>query len=324
MSGKKLDLIGQKFGRLTVIKFAGKRNGLRYFLCECECGTQKEILASCLPSGNSKSCGCYQRDRSAAKGIDLTNKRFGRLVVLSLCDYKKHGKRVYRCKCDCDNIVEIVGNNLTSKTRGTKSCGCYLKEILKQNNRGIDLTGRQFGSLTVLYLKKERKRYGKGCLERCWVCECKCKRKTELTSKRLIQGSTQSCGNCGLWKNGKRISRSQIKLRDKIGRGELNYKIGEYCVDIAFLSSKILLEYDEWFWHGFRIEQDKERVQKLLDMGWKVISVKASNNLPTQEQIDNAFTCLDSGANHVIILLDGWGKKDTFQDVRNKKKNKVI
>lgn len=53
------NLIGQRFGKLTVIKRVGndKNNRVQY-LCKCECGSTKIIRGSSLTSGNTKSCGC--------------------------------------------------------------------------------------------------------------------------------------------------------------------------------------------------------------------------------------------------------------------------
>jgi hypothetical protein len=55
---KKLDLTGQKFGRLTVKEEAGKNeNGDILWECTCECGNIKFISRNCLRSGHTKSCG---------------------------------------------------------------------------------------------------------------------------------------------------------------------------------------------------------------------------------------------------------------------------
>ena len=37
---KRLDLVGQKFGRLTVVKFSHVRDSRTYWLCKCDCGTE--------------------------------------------------------------------------------------------------------------------------------------------------------------------------------------------------------------------------------------------------------------------------------------------
>lgn len=63
----KNDLTGQKFGRLTVIELAPKvpdKNGhcLTKWRCLCECGNYIDVKPCNLLSGNTKSCGCYNRD----------------------------------------------------------------------------------------------------------------------------------------------------------------------------------------------------------------------------------------------------------------------
>lgn len=60
--------IGQRFGRLTVVRFAEKRprpNGKhRYrWLCKCDCGTDAVVDGTKLTSGHTSSCGCYRRDQ---------------------------------------------------------------------------------------------------------------------------------------------------------------------------------------------------------------------------------------------------------------------
>lgn len=56
-----IDLTGKKFGKLEVKKFARSKNGYRYWLCECECGKQKEIRRDHLTKNITKSCGCSWR-----------------------------------------------------------------------------------------------------------------------------------------------------------------------------------------------------------------------------------------------------------------------
>lgn len=61
------NLIGQKFGRLTVIGFDHKdvRNKT-YWLCECDCPEHNRVVvySSNLKGGVSKSCGCLARERA--------------------------------------------------------------------------------------------------------------------------------------------------------------------------------------------------------------------------------------------------------------------
>jgi len=62
-----MDIIGQKFGRLTVTKDTGLRGKHRYVICACECGNTKEMRWNNLRTGNSNSCGCLRRELVAEK-----------------------------------------------------------------------------------------------------------------------------------------------------------------------------------------------------------------------------------------------------------------
>lgn len=59
--GKFINLMGQKFGRLTIVKRAGSdkwKNAT--WLCKCNCGREKIISGNDLREGNTKSCGCLK------------------------------------------------------------------------------------------------------------------------------------------------------------------------------------------------------------------------------------------------------------------------
>lgn len=65
MASKLIDLTGLVFGRLTVLRFAGKSGtsgGNTAWLCQCACGATKTVRGSSLKSGTTKSCGCYKRE----------------------------------------------------------------------------------------------------------------------------------------------------------------------------------------------------------------------------------------------------------------------
>ncbi|NID14336.1 hypothetical protein [Luteibacter yeojuensis] len=64
----RLDIAGQRFGRLTAIKSEGSdKHGKRVWLFECECGSMKEIAASVVVSGKSSSCGCLNNEVRASR-----------------------------------------------------------------------------------------------------------------------------------------------------------------------------------------------------------------------------------------------------------------
>lgn len=56
---KPLDMVGKKFGALTVIERApNDKHGKTRWLCKCECGNESTPNGADLKSGKSKSCGC--------------------------------------------------------------------------------------------------------------------------------------------------------------------------------------------------------------------------------------------------------------------------
>ena len=64
--GAFIDLLGQRFGRLTVIE--RMPNGIRkqaVWKCVCDCGKEVVVESGHLRSGHTNSCGCYGRQRSA-------------------------------------------------------------------------------------------------------------------------------------------------------------------------------------------------------------------------------------------------------------------
>lgn len=62
--GAKLSLIGEVFGRLTVISEDGRSNaGKVKWLCKCECGKYKSVIGSNLKNGKTTSCGCIHREQ---------------------------------------------------------------------------------------------------------------------------------------------------------------------------------------------------------------------------------------------------------------------
>lgn len=136
-----IDLVGLKFGRLTVIKRVENQGKNTRWLCRCDCGIEKIFFGSNLRRGLSKSCGCYRKEKlSKEKLIDLTGQKFGKLKVISLHHYDKGLRQYYwTCQCDCGGICIVYGGHL--KNGHTKSCGCItsngeekIASILKDHN----------------------------------------------------------------------------------------------------------------------------------------------------------------------------------------------
>lgn len=69
------DLTGRKFGRLTVLERGANDNsrGTKWW-CKCECGNKVLVNRHSLVLGLTKSCGCYQKEKSRENG--KRNKRY--------------------------------------------------------------------------------------------------------------------------------------------------------------------------------------------------------------------------------------------------------
>ena len=148
---KKIDLTGQKFGRLLVSEQANNLktpNGRSHVAwnCICDCGNKIIVRGDCLRNGHTVSCGCKQRENRLLGGksriLDLVGKRFGKLTVIKDSGNRSpSGDVIWLCQCDCGNQTNVIGNNLTRKKYGTISCGCShsqgeekISQILIQSN----------------------------------------------------------------------------------------------------------------------------------------------------------------------------------------------
>lgn len=61
---KRLNLLNQRFSRLTVTQRLGpvKRGRCIYWLCNCDCGNVTSVRTQHLISGIVKSCGCFESE----------------------------------------------------------------------------------------------------------------------------------------------------------------------------------------------------------------------------------------------------------------------
>lgn len=138
--GKKLNLMNQKFGRLTVIGEAPNIKGRTAWLCICDCENEVTVITKSLRDGNTQSCGCLHKEivnKRLAK--DLTNRRFGKLTAIEATDERKHGSVVWKCQCDCGNTHTVTAEVLLAGK--SQSCGCLkslgnmeIQRTLEQEN----------------------------------------------------------------------------------------------------------------------------------------------------------------------------------------------
>ena len=71
----------------------------------------------------------FFKRRRSTRFIDLTDQRFGRLVVLSFWGHDKFGRTRWLCRCDCGNAATPSSNKL--RLGETRSCGCLHDEVCR-------------------------------------------------------------------------------------------------------------------------------------------------------------------------------------------------
>lgn len=118
------------------------------------------------------------------KAIDISSKRFGRLLALN-CIGSKRGAKLWEFLCDCGAVVQKTAVSVIHGK--VTSCGCYRSELtsLRKSN---NFTGQRFGRFLVIQRAGVNKH---GHIE--WACKCDCGNDF-LTSSTSIRKGTKSCG----------------------------------------------------------------------------------------------------------------------------------
>ena len=132
----KENLVGQKFGHLTVIKqvedWIGSTGTKRAnWLCQCDCKDKTLVNANThnLKTNHKISCGCVKEN-------NLVGMTFNKLFVLGKAEIKNE-TQYWNCKCSCGNFTKASTTGL--KKGYKKSCGCLRNEnlIKRYEEKGI-------------------------------------------------------------------------------------------------------------------------------------------------------------------------------------------
>ncbi len=71
------DMTGLRFGRLLVLSRLPNKHEACW-LCQCDCGAKASVLGSKLRAGDTQSCGCLRREKTAERGrINRTHGKHG-------------------------------------------------------------------------------------------------------------------------------------------------------------------------------------------------------------------------------------------------------
>lgn len=237
--GHAKDIAGERISELIAlfrveIKNKEELSPSAWWLCKCSCGNLVVKSKTTLKKINQHhDCGC--RTNAYTPPIkDLTGKKFGRLTVLEIdYDYAKRNnlkntKIYWKCRCDCKNIVSVLGNSLVKGE--TTSCGCYQKECTK-NIYFRDLSGERFDKLLVLNRNLEFEKI----------------KRAEMSSKDVYYNCICDCGNKCI-----RTARD-LRRPGKHSCGCISKSVGEYSIEQLLKENNISFIYDEAYFKDLKL-----------------------------------------------------------------------
>lgn len=137
MTGKVVDLTGQRFGKLTA-RIAIIVDKKRSWVCDCECGGVITRPTFQLIAGNIVQC-------KQCTGDDLVGFKSGKLIVEKRIPRDDAGRRGWKwgCRCECGGYIEVHSRYL--QRQSTTHCGC-----MKSINMG---KGRTLPNNSALWKK---------------------------------------------------------------------------------------------------------------------------------------------------------------------------
>lgn len=116
--------------------------------------------------------------------IPTEGAKFGHLICLQRLTSQANGIPQWRCLCVCGR--EIITDENMLRCGVIRSCGC-------RKGHAINLQGQVFGLLTCLEPLPDRD--ADGSIR--WLCRCACGNFAMVSSNKLRQGHTTSCGCTG-------------------------------------------------------------------------------------------------------------------------------
>lgn len=143
-----IDMRGQKFNRLTVLKFEkGGKNS--YWRCVCDCGTEVVVSRPNLKHGLVKSCGCANADAAKERRVNLAGQKFGFLAAISVNEEatKSAPRLMWNCLCDCGKSVIVKQDNLISGN--SQSCGCLTTKMQHETKRNNAISNGKFFGVSI-------------------------------------------------------------------------------------------------------------------------------------------------------------------------------
>lgn len=124
---KPRDLIGSRSGHLLVVSRAKNdaKNGTQWN-CKCDCGKQVVVRGQYLVGSKrgyqQKTCSRQCKYFLEVFRLDLTGRKFNRLIALRCVGTNRNGEALWEFRCLCDNT--IVRSGVEVRRGHVTNCGC--------------------------------------------------------------------------------------------------------------------------------------------------------------------------------------------------------
>lgn len=309
------DTLDKQFGAIPIGKYINRKTKRKYqcticnkiYLTTPEC-IQKQKQIQCQECGNKIR---NNKKRYEQKEIDLIEENIG---AIPIGEYKGiNVKREYRCTI-CNAIYFTEPHTVC---KGKITCTkCSYKRIANKNKLLIKHVKNRIIEKGLIPIFNDCDYVNNKTLLK---IRCKCGKEFKTSFNSIDKNNTNTCGNCHLKRNHKYTSQTALRLHSLIeqithAKWEHNLHIKNCgCIDIANKELKIAIEYDGYYNHkirtGDRTKKDKEKINKLVKNGWKVLNIKSGGyDIPTKNKLSRAILDLQKGSNKRTIIMKSWKK----------------
>ena len=254
---KFIDKTGMIFGQLTVLSRAENKGKSVYWNCKCSCGKEicvrgDRLTQSKVDDRGNPSCG-HLRMEHVKETIckNLIGQKFGRLTVLEKTNKQSNNKAyIWKCQCECGNIVELPTDALTRKDHPTRSCGCLQKEkardfLTQVVNKKIPKIGENINNFIIKDI--ELRPTNGGCNESWILSNCPiCGTEKWFQLRYIKNEDTKSCGCISKSAGEEKIERL-LKENNIPFQKEFRFQDCKYKLPLPFdfyIDNKYLIEFD--------------------------------------------------------------------------------
>ncbi len=222
---KRIDITGQRFGRLTVLRFSHiQSDKYSMWLVRCDCGDERVVRGTSLVSGNTTQCTECQRlaskgntrakkhGHSSQEGVKKASPTYESWKAMwARCTNPNNASWVYYggrgiAPCDEWKDYEVFLSEMGERPPGTtlhridgdgpynkSNCVWATSEKQRHTQRQgkrppESLVGQRFGRLIAVRFSHMKDEHAY------WLCKCDCGGEKVVAANNLKRGHTKSCG----------------------------------------------------------------------------------------------------------------------------------